>query len=89
MRIHANRLDDIKYLLTSYLAYFCHTNKDSFIGKMSTTEEKLNQLNKDCDRDNFMTAEQALEYGLISEIYLFPRHKKALDEMRELGFLNR
>lgn len=86
MRIHAKRLDDIKNTLTAYLAYFCHVNKDSLIGKMTSTEEKLAQLHKDCDRDNFMTAEEALAYGLIGEIYLFPRHKKALTEMKELGF---
>lgn len=87
MHIHAKRLDDIKNTLTAYLAYFCHVNKDSLVGKMATTEEKLAQLHKDCDRDNFMTAEEALAYGLISEIYLFPRHKKALTEMKDLGFL--
>lgn len=28
----------------------------------------VEQIEKDCDRDNFMTAEQALEYGLIDKI---------------------
>ncbi len=28
----------------------------------------LEQVEKDCDRDNFMTAEEALEYGLIDKI---------------------
>lgn len=89
MKIHAQRLEDIKELLTSYLAYFCHKNKDSFVGSMATTEEKLKQLQIDCDRDNFMTAEEALNYGLVSEVYLFPKHKDALKEMKELGFLKK
>lgn len=89
MKIHAQRLEDIKELLTAHLAYFCHTNKDSYIGRMESVEEKLKQLHKDCDRDNFMTAEEALEYGLVSEIYLFPKHKKSLTEMKELGFLKK
>jgi ATP-dependent Clp protease protease subunit len=28
----------------------------------------VEQVEKDCDRDNFMTAEEALEYGLIDKI---------------------
>jgi ATP-dependent Clp protease protease subunit len=28
----------------------------------------IEQVEKDCDRDNFMTAEEALEYGLIDKI---------------------
>lgn len=30
--------------------------------------KSLEQVEKDCDRDNFMTAEEALEYGLIDKI---------------------
>lgn len=32
------------------------------------TWKTLEQVEKDCDRDNFMTAEEALEYGLIDKI---------------------
>lgn len=32
------------------------------------TGKKIEQVEKDCDRDNFMTAEEALEYGLIDKI---------------------
>ena len=33
------------------------------------TGKPIEQIEKDTDRDNFMTAEQALEYGLIDKIY--------------------
>ena len=33
------------------------------------TGKPIEQIEKDTDRDNFMTAEQALEYGLIDRIY--------------------
>jgi ATP-dependent Clp protease protease subunit len=32
------------------------------------TGKTVEQVEKDCDRDNFMTAEEALEYGLIDKI---------------------
>jgi len=32
------------------------------------TWKKVEQVEKDCDRDNFMTAEEALKYGLIDKI---------------------
>ena len=32
------------------------------------TGKPLEQVEKDVERDHFMTAEQALEYGLIDEI---------------------
>ncbi|MDD2907376.1 MAG: ATP-dependent Clp protease proteolytic subunit [Candidatus Gracilibacteria bacterium] len=32
------------------------------------TGKPLEQVEKDCDRDNFMTAEEALKYGLIDKI---------------------
>ncbi len=32
------------------------------------TGKKVVQVEKDCDRDNFMTAEEALKYGLIDKI---------------------
>ena len=33
------------------------------------TGKPIEQIERDTDRDNFMTAEQALEYGLIDKIY--------------------
>ena len=33
------------------------------------TGKSIDQIERDTDRDNFMTAEQALEYGLIDKIY--------------------
>lgn len=85
--IHARRILKMKEDLTAHLAYFCDQNKNSLIGSMSTTEEKLERLKMDCERDNFMTAEQALEYGLVSEILLLPRHKAALEKMKDSGFI--
>ena len=32
------------------------------------TGKPIEQIEKDTDRDNFMTAEQALEYGIIDRI---------------------
>ena len=32
------------------------------------TGKDIKQIEKDCDRDNFMTAEEALAYGLIDKI---------------------
>jgi len=32
------------------------------------TGQKLDKIKKDCDRDNFMSAEEALKYGLIDKI---------------------
>lgn len=32
------------------------------------TGKSVEQINHDCERDNYMTAEEALEYGLIDEI---------------------
>lgn len=85
--IHAKRILKMKEDLTAHLAYFCDQNKNSTIGRMETTEEKLERLKMDCERDNFMTSEQALEYGLVSEILLLPRHKTALEKMKEKGFI--
>ena len=32
------------------------------------TGQKYNKIEKDCDRDNWMTAKDAKEYGLIDEV---------------------
>lgn len=40
------------------------------------TGKSLAQIEKDTDRDNFMSAEQAKEYGLIDEIFVTRKAKK-------------
>lgn len=87
MEIHVKRIIEMKKVLTNHLAYFCHKNKDSEVGRLATTEEKIEKLKADCERDNFMTANEAFDYGLISEVLLAPRHEEAIKEMNELGFL--
>lgn len=52
--IHANETQRIKKTLNSLLAK--HTNKS------------IEQIEKDCERDNFMSATEALEYGLIDKV---------------------
>lgn len=54
VEIHANRMQDMKQNLTETIAYNC--------GK------PVEQVERDMDRDNFMTAKEALEYGLIDNI---------------------
>ncbi len=54
MALHLKRLETIKKRVTKILADNC--GKD------------LEQVTADCERDNFMTAEEALEYGLIDKI---------------------
>ncbi len=54
MALHLKRLETIKKRVTRILAENC--------GK------SLEQVTADCERDNFMTAEEALEYGLIDKI---------------------
>lgn len=53
----AKEMERIRSCLENILSY--HTGKD------------VSQVHHDCDRDNFMTAEQAVEYGLIDRV-LFP-----------------
>lgn len=54
VEIHADRMSAMKRNLNETLAYNC--------GK------SYEELKRDTDRDNFMTAQQALEYGLIDKI---------------------
>ena len=53
--IRAKLLQDVKERLTKILA--------------KNTGQSYEQVYQDTDRDNFMTAEEALEYGLIDKIY--------------------
>ena len=54
MAIHMKRLETIKKRVTKILADNCGRN--------------VEQVAADCERDNFMTADEALEYGLIDRI---------------------
>ena len=54
IEIHARELLKLKQKLNELLAK--HSGK------------KLAQLEKDTDRDNFMSAEEALKYGLIDQV---------------------
>lgn len=54
MAIHLKRLETVKTRMNRILADNC--------GK------SIEQVTADCERDNFMTAQQALEYGLIDKV---------------------
>lgn len=54
IEIHAKRIVEIKNKLNEILA--------------ERTGQPIKKIAKDSDRDNFLTAEQAKEYGLIDEI---------------------
>lgn len=56
--------------------WLCRT-KDKMVRLMSEmTGKDEAALRQDCERDYFMTAEEALAYGIIDEIY-YPRKKEA------------
>ena len=55
IEIHAKNTLRIKKLMNTCLAEF--------------TGKSVEQVTADCERDNFMTAEEAKEYGLIDEVY--------------------
>ena len=54
IKIHAEHILRIKKKLNYILA--------------SNTNKPVKIITKDCERDNFMSAEEALDYGLIDEI---------------------
>lgn len=54
MAIHLKRLEIIKKRLNSILA--------------GNTGKSVEQVTEDCERDNFMTAEEAVEYGLVDKV---------------------
>ncbi|MCI9468609.1 MAG: ATP-dependent Clp endopeptidase proteolytic subunit ClpP [Oscillospiraceae bacterium] len=54
MALHLKRLEEIKKRLNQILA--------------GNTGKSVEQITADCERDNFMSAEEALEYGLIDKI---------------------
>jgi len=54
IKIHAEHILKIKKKLNTILA--------------SNTSQNINKIIKDCERDNFMSADEALKYGLIDTI---------------------
>ena len=54
MAIHLKRLEIVKTRLTGILA--------------ANTGKPLDVVRADCERDNFMTAQEAMEYGLIDKV---------------------
>ena len=54
MRIHTEWILDVKKKLNQMLS--------------EATGQPLEVIERDTERDNFMTAQQALEYGLIDKI---------------------
>ena len=54
IKIHAERMEKIKLSLNSILA--------------AETGKPLEVISRDTERDNFMTADEAMEYGLIDKV---------------------
>ena len=54
MAIHLKRLETIKKKINEIMA--------------SNTGKSVEQITADCERDNFMSAEEAREYGLIDKV---------------------
>lgn len=54
IKIHADRMEKIKLSLNSILA--------------AETGKPLEVISRDTERDNFMTADEAMEYGLIDKV---------------------
>ena len=63
MAIHLKRLEIIKKRLNRILA--------------DNTGKSIEQVTADCERDNFMTAEEAKEYGLIDRVIYSREEKRA------------
>ena len=54
LKIHADHIIRIREKMNKILA--------------ANTGQRLSKVEKDTDRDNFLTAEEALDYGLIDSI---------------------
>ena len=61
IEIHAKRILEMREMLNEILA--------------ERTGQPIERIRKDTDRDNFLTAEAAKEYGLIDEIITAPKTK--------------
>ena len=73
MAIHLKRLETIKKRMNQILA--------------DNTGKSVEQVTADCERDNFMTAEEAKEYGLIDRvIYSRCRQRAEAKRLRSLRF---
>ena len=48
------------------------------------TGKPVDQVEKDCDRDNFMTADEAKTYGLVDEVVLSRKEIPTLGEPKQL-----
>jgi ATP-dependent Clp protease protease subunit len=62
IQIVAKEINRLKRLLYEHMAH--HTGQD------------VKKIGKDCDRDFYMSAAEALEYGLIDEILSKPRRRR-------------
>ena len=60
--IHAAEIQRVKSEINTVLAH--HTGKN------------ITQIEKDCDRDNYMTSAEAMAYGLIDQVYENRRETK-------------
>ncbi len=56
IQIHAQEILQIKQTLNEYLA--------------KHTGQKISQVEKDTDRDNFMSANEACKYGLVDKVFV-------------------
>ena len=54
MAIHLKRLEIVKERMNRILS--------------ENTGKSIETVTADCERDNFMTAQQAMEYGLIDQV---------------------
>ena len=54
MAIHLKRLEVVKKRMNRILS--------------ENTGKPIEQVTADCERDNFMTAQEAMEYGLIDRV---------------------
>lgn len=83
-KIHADRIIKMKEELVGKIAYFAVKDRDL---TKEQIEEKVKQIKADCERDHFLTAEEAKAYGLIDDVIYSESHRQVVDEMKELGLM--
>ena len=66
IEIHSNHILHLRKRLNEMLA--------------KATGKSIEEIQKDTERDNYLTAEQALEYGLIDEIFTSRKDKDSKDK---------